>query len=1128
MVTIKKMQYAKQLTQALLASSVFLAQGGVADTTISVPTPVPPQLSTAVQGNITIAPTGQVNSIVPATQDIWVNTPGAFVSIDPNNVSPGGQAILAANGTGVVFCDGAQCLLTGAGDGSSLTVGANSSVVSTGPGSTGAVDIYANNTTISNSGTISSAVGTITIEAVANNTTINNFLGGTIVITTPGDGGIVSKGPGLSLYNAGNINNINIQNGLTNFLNNTTGMITSLVGNDAISLTAAPVTGNIQNFGLISGGSSGININTPFTGSILNFSSGVIQSVEVNSPALLVNNSFGSINNAGTIQALAVAGDAIQVTASSAGTIINSGLIQSNVLAISLAGSVGEIDNLPTGTIQGKFAITVNNTVSLPGGINNSGNITALSAPFNAINLNSAGGTRITLTQNAGTITGNVRLPEGDSQPIHAGLQNTLIVNGGKIIGNVTGNGIPGDLFSLNGGEITGTTTLGGAGGGQVDLAGTKLNILIGTPFADTFNITGGSFVSLDGGGLADIMYVKASFTAGLIDNVEIINVQNAGTVFTAAQPITNMNTSLNIFAGASTVFTASSPALGIGDINNFGTLQLARNINVVTTGDITNNGTIVVNGGGTLEGGKYLQNAGSAYSPEIQSPGTPGVSGNIKATTSADLKATSTVNPFLSGQFIPAGSFFDIVHAPLGTITDNSTLVQPPSLTVFFDKATVVCPGGSCVRLTTLRNAFGVQGDSDIAIAVGATLDGIAASPVIQSDLLALLGQLDLINNRATLTTALESLAPPFNYAIVGASQVSMDAAFFSAHMRLEDIKRMRKSLPVAVKTVRDRDFYNAVDVDEGEHRDNYDRGHGRNYGDIDLTFRDNGYASVWAKLFGTGIIQNKRNNIEGYTADAIGFAIGGDAWLNDYAAVGAALSYSAENTTDKSEARNSVDSFSPQITFYGWFEPINCDYEFFNKIYLDAMFAVASHRYDTTRRILVNNLGGVATAAFYGLHYGVQVDMGFPFESADEYLVAPFARFKMTYLSLDKYTETGANGLNLSVTNQPVSELVLGSGLRLGFRRDYVEAVCVQEFTAAILYDFSAQAQEMTANFLGGGNPFYISSIIPAQVIYQLGAGINAHNTDGYSFSLRGNFEYRDHYYAFNAYMQLRYTWA
>ncbi|MGD9591409.1 MAG: autotransporter outer membrane beta-barrel domain-containing protein, partial [Candidatus Berkiella sp.] len=274
-----------------------------------------------------------------------------------------------------------------------------------------------------------------------------------------------------------------------------------------------------------------------------------------------------------------------------------------------------------------------------------------------------------------------------------------------------------------------------------------------------------------------------------------------------------------------------------------------------------------------------------------------------------------------------------------------------------------------------------------------------------------------------------------------------------------------------------------------------------------------------TWAQVFGTIIDQHKRNQVVGYKADSAGVSVGGDWRLTNEALVGAALSFNKVETLDYTSAQNRIDTWSYQATVYGWFEP-------WDKLYFDTMLAVASHKYDTLRNMQIGNYTANATATFLGTQYGAQADVGYAI-SQDNWYVAPYARFRYTYLDIGKYSETGAGGINLNVKNSPIDEMIAGIGLRLAVNQNYQTAIYVPEASATLLYDFAGKEQQMQSSFLGGGGFFYISSIKPAQLIQLYSLGVTAYTNDGYVAQLKFNFEHREQLFGYNAFLQISYLW-
>ncbi|MGD9591408.1 MAG: autotransporter domain-containing protein [Candidatus Berkiella sp.] len=1097
-----------RLTYAVLASSVFVAPIAIADTSITgANSPVvgasPPYLTSAA-GNIEVTPTGQIAS---GTTGVNFDNASKALIVDANNTN-GGIAITAT---------GDAVDILAAGTSATITNNVGSTIQSTGAA---AVNVAGDLASITNNGTFNGSINGLLISATGTNATVNNIggsiLGGDAVRIIAGSSGTVLNNS-MNGTTAGTITGTNsgirLEGSFTTITNNTNSKISAPT---AINI-ASDVTGEIINSGTISGTSNGISIGGKLTGSVTNLTGGIIEATSAGSAINILGNSYNSINNAGTIQATNALGSGIRIFGASPGTIINSGTISSvgtggnsTTSAITFATGSSTTSIVNTGTIfsTNATAIDVQGAATVSNGITNSGNITGSGT---AINLGSFAGVNVPLVQNGGTITGNVFLASAGG--------TVLTMTGGTIAGNVNSTASNPSTLTLSGGTITGTTTLGDAANNTVNLSGTSLQALNGGTGVDTFNITGGSFTSLDGGGNTDIMNANGTFTStGTITNVQTINVNNAGTTYTATGAISALNTALNINANTTMVANA-----GVGGVAGTGALTIANGgtlqINSGSSVDLasaSNLGNLKIAGNAALNlTGAYSQTG--AFTPIIQDMTATGFGKVVSTGSNATFNAGSTIAPQLgSGSFILNNFAFPVVQGNAAVAGfGNLSIVQPTSAILSYTLDNTI--NVNQVNLISHTNSLASVALPDVPLAVANGLDPLvpttpAQVAALNPELLTLFGQLQLLPDIQSVSSALQQLAPGINNALPMSSRISMDNAFDSAHARLEAMTRLGLlTQDEQYNQRRDYELYNGV-----------------NYGDRNVITLIGQYG-LWVKGTATLLDQHKRNFVEGYKAESTALALGYDWQPNDFATVGIAQSFTKVDTKDYTDQQNSVKIKSTQTTVYSTFVPYHeCQENTTQTIYLDTMLAIASHKYDTTRNIVIGNISSQAKASFYGWHYGGQADLGYAFISEDNYLVAPVARFRYTYLDIGNYSETQAGGLGLTVQNDDVDEVVGGLGIRLALKRDFIQAIYVPEFSVFLLYDFAGKAQEMQANFLGGGNPFYVNSQKPAQYIQQYGAGITAYTSDGYSFNLKGNFEHREQFFGYSVYAKMEYTWG
>jgi len=1139
----------------IVASTVAFADETVSTqkTNVSYTTGAPDN-----KGNITVTNTGQilVNSAAVNNGDaILVNSENTFIILDPNNAKAGNNALFTQ-----VAGQGRNGITITAGDNASVTVGANTGITAVAAGifadsafinvansgnivgATG-IEVTANgssfsltnqgggtvtgntnqglvlngpNGSVDNFGTVTGAGG---ISVGGQNVLITNESTGQI-LSSNASAGVTANAINLSLLNSGLIKTtaggsdaVLLNQNFTTITNSATGTINSATAN-GIHLAGA-VSGNILNSGLITtattGASTGaIYIEGATTASITNNAGGIIESTAGSgvADAIAIKGAFTAINNSGTIQAVAGGFNDSAITVyptSTAGTINNSGLIQSATNAtIVLGGNITQINNTSAGQIVSLFGgtpiVADQPNVTLTGGINNSGTITSTGA--DAIDLQVGGaGINVKLTQNAGTITGNVKTASNGG--------SIFDINGGQITGNViTGNGAVQSTLNLNAGTITGNVNLFGALGDTVNLVGTTVDVINHGPGPDTFNLSGGSFDTINGGA-GDTLNVLSSFsTSGDILGVPTVNVK-AGT-FTVNNKLTGF-TNLNVGPSASMVVNSTDVdglAAGAAVVINNGS-NLAVNANQqLDTGAGGTAGSITVNNGGSLSlsnsvatpgaiTNTFNQVAGGNYGVIIQGPGdyasmTVGAGG-------ATLAANSFVTAQLgTGQFIPTGTQFDIITG--GAVADASTLNQPYSLTVQFNKATVA---GNILRLTAQRNAFQNFATTDPSLGVAGALDVISKLPAnqINAQILAVLGQLDLIGNQATLVEELESLAPPVNYALIKASRVSMDQMFRSITRRIEDMRNLRTLGAESYMII------GPANMD--------DRNSGYNYGDSVYSAANQG---AWVQGYGAILDQHKRNQVDGYLGDAAGVAMGMD-WGRQGALVGAALNFTQVHMVGRTTDENVQNLQSVQGSVYSWLDLTDA-------IYLDTQFGFASNHYKTRRNIGVGTVTTAGFSDFFGVNYGAQAEMGYAF-LYDFLTVAPVARLRYTRMALDDYSENGAGGLSLTVNQQGLNEGIAGIGLRMLGKKEFAQAVYAPEVSVMLAYDFYADEQSVQSRFLGGGPLFTTTGIKPPHKMLLVDAGVNVHTYDAYIFTVKGELELRDHYYGYSGWVQLYRSW-
>ena len=517
--------------------------------------------------------------------------------------------------------------ITSAGPGVTLQTGdtltnTNSSITATGA-SQPAVLVGSGASSIANSGLIQATGANGAGVQVMSGGSVNTITNSGTVQTTNGGNAILV---GDTVGPAGSVGTIT-----------SSGLIQSSGTSSAILVEPGSSITSIVNSGTIqpgAGGGFGIDV-AGTVGAISN--SGLIQagSGEV---GIRVEGTVGSIGNAagGTIQAIGN-GNAIYVvgTAGAAGmvgTIANSGLIQStgtnSAISLSGSGTVGSIINNAGGTIQATGTATAIYDGGTIGAIGNSGTI-QVSADHDSAIYVSPTGSLTTLTNNAGGLiqatgtndaairvdgtVGNIN--NNASATIQAtALGNAIYVAGtaglAGMVGTIANSGLMQSAGTDSAISLSGTATVGSivnSAGGTIQATGTANAIYDGGTIGAISN-SGTIQVSADN----DVaIYVPSAGSLTTLTNNAGGLIQATGTN-DAAIRVNNAIGSINNNAGATIQATALGNAIYVagtaglagmvGTIANSGLMQSAGTDSAILLTGIGTVGSIVNNGGGTIQ----------------------------------------------------------------------------------------------------------------------------------------------------------------------------------------------------------------------------------------------------------------------------------------------------------------------------------------------------------------------------------------------------------------------------------------------------------------------------------------------------------------------------------------------
>ena len=508
-------------------------------------------------------------------------------------------------------------------------------------------------------------------------------------------------------------------------------------GNDsAIVLTGSGATFNLTGAGTVSLGAA----NTVLEGSFGNenlvnqgntvqgqgaieflasFNNQATVNANVSGGTLSIN-SNNNVTNTGTLQA--TGGGTLFInssTVNNAGGTINAGS-SSTVTFSGATINGGNLSSASGGVIQGVFTDTLNgvtitsgttyflnnNSTSLTGDLTNKGTVlVGNSSASSGLNvqgtvanngtINLSGGGTINLN-NAGSgiegVSGHETLVNHDNLIQGQGSIGFLasFQNGGTVNANVSGGTLT--ISSIN--NVTNTGALEATGGGTLLISGSTVNNAGGTIFAGPSSTVTLDAATINGGNLssANGALIQALFT----DRLNGVTITSGTTYF-----LNNNNTSLT------------------GDLTNQGTVVVGNSSatsGLLVQGTVTNGGTINLSGGGTIN----LNNAGS---------GIAGVSGNetlvnhdnliqgqgtIQALGSFNNQAT--VNSNVSGGTLAINSINNVTNTGTleatggGTLYINSTTVNNAGGTIYAGPSSTVTFSAATINGGNLSSASGAM----------------------------------------------------------------------------------------------------------------------------------------------------------------------------------------------------------------------------------------------------------------------------------------------------------------------------------------------------------------------------------------------------------------------------------
>ncbi|MEP2210027.1 autotransporter domain-containing protein [Parasphingorhabdus sp.] len=881
--------------------------------------------------------------------------------------------------------------------------------------------------------------------------------------------------------------------------------------------------GTLDNSGTISGANNGLYFGNvaDHTGGIVN-NSGTISSdsraLNIDGSGLVVNNLAGGeiIGTAnqrnGTVYADSTAQDFI---------LNNSGIIDAGAgnegagfsTELSAAGNAFDINN--TGTIQGRGTAGAGLTAAgdgvrferarnagvldgssvglFTGNITNSGTIdsegdsgtTAGIRFVNGVSFsgtidNQAGGT-ISGVQN-GLYFGNAT-PAGGGDFTGAVVNNAGTISSGSRALNIDGTG----LVVNNSGSILGT---GNQRNGTVYADSTANNF--------TLNNLASGVIDAGTGNQGSGVSLQLGNADGDVRNISLTN---AGTISGRGDALASGATAgLRLFngAGAGTSVTVN------GDIDNSGviTSETAPALlieNVDFTGTFTNSGTLAgtnaVDASTALGGLTFVQNGGalngnfigSAFADSLSfASGLSTLAGDVQS--GVDVTVDSGAEVAISGIRAVDGDFtsngtlaFELGNDSLAINGDSSfgadsviNIETPTDIT----NLTIGAP----INVVTETGTFTDNGltvnvaDDDFLLDYTVQLGSVTVTPTAV-DLSAVSADANISSFGGALTSALSNNRLAGDVANSLNSSADL-AAFEASALGL---------LPA---------------INDGVAREIFET---QRFSSSLLSRRLDGDATgIWGQAFyRTSDRDAQSQSAVGYDGDALGFTLGLDTKLNEKLTVGLLLNYSDIDVDSDGVVGAQSDINSYQISGYAGLD--------LGAAFVNAELGYSFSDVDSRRNAVTglisseSNVDGVIAA----------VNGGYTLETGS-FSITPHAGLRYASLSQDALTETGGLGLTLDTDRTDFLEGSLG--VRLAGKVDDSKDLSIVPYAnVAYVYDFIGDGLGVNGSFNAGRDIFRLNSAEPSESRFDLGAGLNLVNKDGFSIGAeyQGRFasDYQSH---------------
>ena len=226
----------------------------------------------------------------------------------------------------------------------------------------------------------------------------------------------------------------------------------------------------------------------------------------------------------------------------------------------------------------------------------------------------------------------------------------------------------------------------------------------------------------------------------------------------------------------------------------------------------------------------------------------------------------------------------------------------------------------------------------------------------------------------------------------------------------------------------------------------------------------------NYWVRAFGSHDNQSSKGEYAGYHTNGGGVAVGVDHAVGE-SILGLAIGYgkaTASSSGQREGDKANVDSTIAGVYFR---RPVG-------EYFLNAMIDGAKHRTKTERQTAV---GQRANGDYTGTEIGGRIQVGRKFGLSDKKeSLTPVVAVNYSRYTQDAYSETGAEGIGLTYTQQKYTQTDASISLRYAVETD-LGAGMASSFSASLGYKhlLSNPTYNNTVSFIGDTNTFDVAGI-------------------------------------------------